>query len=126
MKTEEDLKKWREEIIRRHTQKVKFLKENIIQLSRPEEMRLKRDILGLENDLINVRNGLTYLEIMKAQNRDPFLALQNQKIDLEALITRIENTIDKAVMTKKERLLNKQKQTGHLKQKLNTINFLLA
>jgi hypothetical protein len=126
MKTETELKQWRGEIVKRHQQKVKFLQENVIQLSRPEEMRIKRDILALENDLINVRNGLTYLEIMKAQNRDPLLTLQDQKIDLEALISRIENTIDKAVMTQKERALNKQKQTGHLKQKLNTINFLLA
>lgn len=126
MKNETELKKWRGEITRRHEQKVKFLKENVIQLSRPEEMRLKKEILALENDLTNVRNGLTYLEIMKAQNRDPLLTLQDQKIDLEALISRIENTIDKAVMTQKERLLNKQKQTGNLKQKLNTINFLLS
>jgi predicted nucleic acid-binding Zn-ribbon protein len=126
MKTQEDLKKWRGEITRRHRQKTKFLKEQILQLSRPEETRLKKEILALENDLTNVRNGLTYLEIMKAQNRDALLTLQDQKIDLEALITRIENTIDKAVMTQRERLLNKQKQTGHLKQKLNTINFLLA
>ena len=126
MKTQEDLKKWRGEITRRHRQKTKFLKEQILQLSRPEETRLKKEILALENDLTNVRNGLTYLEIMKAQNRDALLTLQDQKIDLEALITRIENTIDKAVMTQRERLLNKQKQTVHLKQKLNTINFLLA
>jgi predicted nucleic acid-binding Zn-ribbon protein len=126
MKTETELKKWRGEIARRHEQKVKFLQDNVIQLSRPEEMKVKRDILALENDLTNVRNGLTYLEIMKQQNRDPFITLQDQKIDLEALIARIENTIDKAVMTQRERLLNKQKQTGHLKQKLNTINFLLS
>lgn len=126
MKNETELKKWRSDIIRRHEQKTKFFKEQILQLSGPEETRLKKEILALENDLTNVRNGLTYLEIMKAQNRDPLLTLQDQKIDLEALITRIENTIDKAVMTQKERLLNKQKQTGQLKQKLNTINFLLS
>ena len=126
MKTQDELKKWRSDIVKRHEQKVKFLKENVIQLSRPEEMRVKRDILALENDLINVRNGLTYIEIIKQQNRDPLTTLQDQKIDLEALIARIENTIEKAVMTQKERSLNKQKQTGHLKQKLNTINFLLS
>jgi hypothetical protein len=126
MKTKEELKQWRDEVFKRHKQKVKFLQENVIQLSRPEEMRIKRDILALENDMINIRNGITYLEIMEQQHVNAYENMRRQKIDLEALISRIENSIDKAVMTQKERALNKQKQTGKLKQQLNTINFLLS
>ena len=125
MKTEKDLKEMLVKLQTEHRRKTKFLQENVIQLNRTEENRLRRDIGRIENEIIDIRNGVLYLQALANQTTNAEESLKRQKADIEGLICKIEKTIDGAVMTTKERLLNKQKQTGALKQKLNTINYLI-
>ena len=125
MKTIPELKNWIEKDLTEYKRKTKFLQENIIQLDKRQENKLRRDIARLENEIIDIRNGINYLITLEEQKKDPLKTLIDQKQDLESLIFKIEKTIDGAVMTTKEKLLNKQRQTGKLKGQLNIINFLL-
>lgn len=125
MKTIPELNEWLKKDLTEYKRKTKFLQENIIQLNRQQENKLRRDIGRLENELIDIRNGINYLTIIKDQKKDIEKILTLQKQDLESLIFKIEKTIDGAVMTTKEKLLNKQRQTGKLKGQLTIINFLI-